>query len=53
VPERASAVPTSTSPSEPAAAVGLPARNRRTAIGLVAWIVALMCVSALVAWFRN
>ncbi len=31
----------------------LPARNRRTAIGLVAWIVALMLASALVAWFRN
>jgi hypothetical protein len=46
-------MPTPTTHSEPAAAGGLPARNRRTAIGLVAWIVALMLVSALVAWFRN
>ena len=36
-----------------AAAGSLPARNRRTAIGLVAWIVTLMLASALVAWFRN
>jgi hypothetical protein len=46
-------MPTPTSRSVPPAAGGLPARNRRTAIALVAWIVALMCVSALVAWFRN
>jgi hypothetical protein len=38
---------------EPLSAVALPVRNRRTAIGLVAWIVALMLASALVAWFRN
>ncbi len=38
---------------EPTAASALPARNRRTAIGLVAWILGLMLVSALVAWFRN
>ena len=31
----------------------LPARNRRTAAGLVVWIVGLMLVSALVAWLRN
>jgi hypothetical protein len=31
----------------------LPARNRRTALGLVAWIVGLMLVAILVAWFRN
>jgi hypothetical protein len=31
----------------------LPTRNRRTALGLVAWIVLLMLVSALVAWLRN
>ena len=31
----------------------LPERNRRTALVLVIWIVALMLASALVAWFRN
>jgi hypothetical protein len=31
----------------------LPARNRRTAAALVAWILVLMLVSALVAWLRN
>jgi hypothetical protein len=31
----------------------LPARNRRTAIGLVIWILGLMLASALVAWLRN
>jgi hypothetical protein len=31
----------------------LPARNRRTALGLVAWIVFLVLVSGLVAWLRN
>ena len=36
-----------------AASGSLPTRNRRTAIGLVAWIVVLMLASALVAWFRN
>jgi hypothetical protein len=30
-----------------------PARNRRTALGLVAWILLLMLASALVAWLRN
>jgi hypothetical protein len=53
VPERVPAMPAGDLRPEPAAAVGLPARNRRTAIGLVAWIVGLMLVSALVAWFRN
>jgi hypothetical protein len=43
----------SASRPQPTTAADLPARNRRTAIGLVAWIVALMLVSALVAWFRN
>ena len=31
----------------------LPARNRRTAAALVAWILGLMLVSAVVAWLRN
>jgi hypothetical protein len=53
VPERVPAMPAEDLRPEPMAAVGLPARNRRTAIGLVAWIVGLMLVSALVAWFRN
>jgi hypothetical protein len=37
----------------PVAKRSLSARNRRTAIGLVAWIVGLMLLSTLVAWFRN
>jgi hypothetical protein len=38
---------------EPAPDRTLPARNRRTAFVLVAWIVVLMLASALVAWLRN
>ena len=38
---------------DPVATGTLPARNRRTALGLVAWILALMLASALVAWLRN
>ena len=34
-------------------ASSLPARNRRTAAALVAWILGLMLVSAFVAWLRN
>jgi hypothetical protein len=46
-------MPTST-PGLGAAATGpLPGRNRRTALALVAWIVALALASILVAWFRN
>ena len=52
MPDRAPAMPVRDARAEPVAA-GLPVRNRRTAIGLVAWIVGLMLVSALVAWFRN
>lgn len=37
----------------PGATGSLPARNRRTAIGLLVWIVGLMLASGLVAWFRN
>jgi hypothetical protein len=36
-----------------AVARGLPSRNRRTAVVLVAWIVLLMLASAVVAWLRN
>ena len=51
--ERASAMSTST-PGLGAAATGpLPSRNRRTALALVAWILALAVASILVAWFRN
>jgi hypothetical protein len=53
VPDRVPAMPAQDARTEPAPAVALPVRNRRTAIGLVAWIVGLMLVSALVAWFRN
>lgn len=51
--DRAHLEPTVVPGSASAAAGSLPARNRRTAIGLVAWIVGLMLLSALVAWFRN
>jgi hypothetical protein len=51
--DRASAVaPPSPRPAVDAAG-SLPARNRRTAAGLVVWIVSLMLLSALVAWLRN
>jgi hypothetical protein len=53
VPDRVPAMPARDAHAEPVAAVALPVRNRRTAIGLVVWIVGLMLVSALVAWFRN
>jgi hypothetical protein len=36
-----------------AGAGSLPERNRRTAVGLVIWIVCLMLASAVVAWLRN
>jgi hypothetical protein len=39
--------------SGPAGDRALPARNRRTALGLLAWIVGLMLLSAGVAWLRN
>jgi hypothetical protein len=38
---------------DPIAAGSQPARNRRTALGLVVWILLLMLASALVAWLRN
>jgi len=53
VSERAPVVRPSVAGREPADAGALPARNRRTAFGLVAWILALMLASALVAWLRN
>jgi hypothetical protein len=39
--------------SGPAADGPLSSRNRRTAWGLVAWILVLMLASAVVAWLRN
>jgi hypothetical protein len=51
VPERGS--PVVTAEPGPGAARSLPARNRRTAAGLVIWIVSLMLLSVLVAWLRN
>jgi hypothetical protein len=53
VPTRAPEVRPVSPGSELAVSGSLPTRNRRTAIGLVAWIVVLMLTSALVAWFRN
>jgi hypothetical protein len=52
VPERTPAVSPVATGREPDAGT-LPTRNRRTALGLVAWILALMVASALVAWLRN
>jgi hypothetical protein len=53
VAERAPSVSTVVSRPGPGTPDSLPARNRRTAAGLVVWIVGLMLVSALVAWLRN
>jgi hypothetical protein len=53
VAERAPAASSVVSGAVPGSPGSLPARNRRTAIGLVIWIVALMLASALVAWLRN
>jgi hypothetical protein len=53
VAERSSTVETTTAASGTAEAASPRARNRRTAAGLVVWIVALMLASALVAWLRN
>jgi hypothetical protein len=53
VAERAPVVRAVVPGSDPDAAGSLPARNRRTAISLVIWIVGLMIASALVAWLRN
>jgi hypothetical protein len=39
--------------SEPMADPALSGRNRRTAVILIAWIIVLVLVSGLVAWFRN
>ncbi|HWC01512.1 MAG TPA: hypothetical protein VHF87_01965 [Methylomirabilota bacterium] len=39
---------------DPARGAGtLPVRNRRMAVGLLAWIVLLMLLAALVAWLKN
>ena len=43
--------PEPASPDQARRALG--ARNRRTAVALVAWIVFLALVSMAVAWFRN
>ncbi len=53
MPPRASVVPASPVEPRPALPSSLATRNRRTAWGLVAWIVVLMLVSAAVAWLRN
>jgi hypothetical protein len=53
VAERAPAVETAGPRPGAEETASLPARNRRTAAGLVVWIVGLMLVSALVAWLRN
>lgn len=51
--EGAPVVPASAAGPEPADPGALAARNRRTALGLVIWILALAFAAALVAWLRN
>lgn len=51
--ERTPFVSTSAADPRSASPSALPARNRRTAFVLVAWILVLMLASALVAWLRN